>query len=156
MQLVDRLHETVLPGEGPPAECRCDGGQPKNFLRPCLLLLLAEAPAHGYDLIERLQPFGFELSDPATVYRTLRQIEEQGLARSRWELGDRGPARRVYTITDDGRELLAAWTQTLASTRQILGEFVARVEQLGLGADRPPARKRDRQAGRNARNGRVP
>ena len=34
--------------------CRCDGGQPKNFARPCLLLLLAESSAHGYELIDRL------------------------------------------------------------------------------------------------------
>jgi len=27
---------------------------PKNFLRPCLLLLLRERPAHGYELRERL------------------------------------------------------------------------------------------------------
>lgn len=152
MQIIDPLREGVAPGAGPPAECRCDGGQPKNFLRPCLLLLLAEAPAHGYDLIERLRPFGFELSDPATVYRTLRQIEEQGLVRSRWELSDRGPARRVYTITEDGLELLAAWTQALVATRRILGAFVARVERLGLsGGDAPEA---DRSSVGDPSNGR--
>ena len=60
------------------AGCPCDGGQPKNFARPCLLLPLAEAPAHGYELMERLRPFGFDLSDPASVYKTLRQLEADG------------------------------------------------------------------------------
>src|SRR5438094_3914189 len=86
--------------------CRCDGGQPKNFARPCLLLLLAEAPAHGYELIERLRPFGFDLSDPASVYKTLRVLESDSHVSSEWELSTRGPARRVYSITADGRELL--------------------------------------------------
>ncbi|MCA1680840.1 MAG: helix-turn-helix transcriptional regulator, partial [Actinobacteria bacterium] len=45
---------------------------PKNFLRPCLLLLLREAPAHGYELLDRLRAFGFEGSDPGGLYRALR------------------------------------------------------------------------------------
>jgi len=89
--------------------------------------LLAEAPAHGYELMERLRPFGFEVNDPATVYKTLRQIAAEGLLTSDWELSDRGPARRVYTITADGRDLLHAWAQTLEENRQILTDYLERV-----------------------------
>ncbi len=115
------------------AGCRCDGGQPKNFARPCLLLLLAEAPAHGYELIERLRPFGFDLSDPASVYKTLRLLANDGHVTSEWELSTRGPARRVYSITADGREMLQAWTLTLAKNREILGMFLGRVSGLSAG-----------------------
>ena len=112
--------------------CRCDGGQPKNFTRPCLLLLLAEAPAHGYELLERLRPFGFDLSDPASVYKTLRLLESDGHVTSEWELSTKGPARRVYSITADGNDMLQAWVHTLAKSREILGMFLERV--LGLPA----------------------
>ena len=115
------------------AACRCDGGQPKNFARPCLLLLLAEAPAHGYELIERLRPFGFDLGDPASVYKTLRLLETEGHVTSAWELSTRGPARRVYSITDDGREMLQAWALTLAKNREIIGMFLDRVADIGTG-----------------------
>ena len=111
-------------------ECRCEGGQPKNFVRPCLLLLLAAAPAHGYELMERLRPFGFEVNDPATVYKTLRQMAAEGLLTSAWELSDRGPARRVYTLTADGRDLLQAWAQTLEENRQILTNYLERFRAL--------------------------
>jgi poly-beta-hydroxybutyrate-responsive repressor len=117
----------VLFSDADTAGCRCDGGQPKNFARPCLLLLLAEAPAHGYELIERLRPFGFDLSDPASVYKTLRVLENDGHVTSEWELSARGPARRVYSITADGHEMLQAWTHTLTRNREILGMFLARV-----------------------------
>ncbi|MFN8636175.1 MAG: helix-turn-helix transcriptional regulator [Chloroflexota bacterium] len=113
--------------------CRCDGGQPKNFARPCLLLLLAEAPAHGYELIERLRPFGFDLSDPATVYKTLRLLETEGHVTSEWELSARGPARRVYSITPDGHEILRAWAMTLDKQREIVEVFLARVSHLAGG-----------------------
>jgi PadR family transcriptional regulator len=106
--------------------CRCDGGQPKNFVRPCLLLLLAESSAHGYELIDRLHPFGFEINDPASVYKSLRQMETEGLVTSTWELSSRGPARRVYELTSDGRDLLEAWSITLDQNRTILSRFLER------------------------------
>jgi PadR family transcriptional regulator, regulatory protein PadR len=131
------MHELpVLTGDLDASGCRCDGGQPKNFLRPCLLLLLAEAPAHGYELLERLRPFGFDLSDPATVYKTLRVLEGDGHVTSEWELSARGPARRVYSITDDGLEMLHAWTHVLAKNRDIIGAFIGRVAELPA---QPPA-----------------
>ena len=124
------------------AECRCDGGQPKNFARPCLLLLLTEAPAHGYELIERLRPFGFDIADPATVYKSLRQMEREGLVTSDWELSERGPARRVYSLTQDGRDLLDAWARTLEHNRTILDLFRARYLAMGPGRRGAPGNPR--------------
>ena len=115
------------------AGCRCDGGQPKNFARPCLLLLLTEAPAHGYELIERMRPFGFDIADPATVYKSLRQMEREGLVTSGWEFSEHGPARRVYALTEDGHDLLDAWARTLARSRTILDHFRTRYLAIGTG-----------------------
>ncbi|MGI8549977.1 MAG: helix-turn-helix transcriptional regulator [Dehalococcoidia bacterium] len=112
------------------AGCQCDGGQPKNFARPCLLLLLAEGPAHGYELMERLRPFGFLTNDPATVYRGLRQMETEGLVNSRWDTSSKGAARRIYALTEDGSDVLAAWARALLQNRRILDHFQARYEQV--------------------------
>ena len=111
-------------------QCPCDGGQPKNFARPCLLLLLAEAPAHGYELIDRLRPFGFDIGDPASIYKTLRGMEQDRLVSSQWELSTRGPARRVYSLTSDGRDLLEAWALTLDQNRAILTNYLERYRAL--------------------------
>lgn len=116
----------LLPEVEATDQCRCDGGQPKNFARPCLLLLLAEAPAHGYELIERLRPFGFEINDPASVYKSLRHMEQEGYVTSRWEISERGPARRVYSLESDGRDILEAWAFTLEQNRAVLGRFLER------------------------------
>jgi PadR family transcriptional regulator PadR len=126
---VDELPVLVSGGDAADA-CPCDGGQPKNFARPCLLLLLAEAPSHGYELLDRLRPFGFSLSDPASVYKTLRQMEQEGVVTSEWELSARGPARRVYSLTQDGRDLLEAWAQTLEQNRAILTDYLERYRGL--------------------------
>src|SRR5262245_16254294 len=89
---------------------------PKNFLRPCLLLLLREQPAHGYDLLERLRPLGFDGSDPGGLYRMLRTLECEDLVRSAWEKSESGPDRRIYTITRAGGEELHRQALSLGVT----------------------------------------
>lgn len=102
---------------------------PKNFLRPCLLLLLREQPAHGYDLLERLAPFGFGREDPGRLYRTLRLLEEQGLVHSAWEASTSGPDRRTYTLTRSGMQHLHGAAQELVATQAILDVFLSRLTE---------------------------
>jgi poly-beta-hydroxybutyrate-responsive repressor len=99
---------------------------PRNFLRPCILLLLRESPAHGYDLLERAQAFGFTRSDPGGLYRALRALEKDGLVRSAWEPSPQGPDRRIYEITRAGAEQLHAAAHGLQQTTELLERFVSR------------------------------
>src|ERR1039457_4265212 len=85
------------------------GRMPKNFLASWLLLLLRSWNAHGYQLIQTLTAMGLGLVDPATVYRTLRQLEEEGLITSAWDAAATGPARRVYTLSEAGEQYLSLW-----------------------------------------------
>ncbi len=102
---------------------------PKNFLRPCLLLLLREQPAHGYDLLERLRPLGFNRDDPGRLYRALRTLETDGLVHSVWEKSTTGPDRRMYELTRTGMEELHASAAALMATDQILGVFLSRYSE---------------------------
>jgi poly-beta-hydroxybutyrate-responsive repressor len=102
---------------------------PKNFVRPCLLLMLREHPAHGYDLLERLRAFGFDGSDPGGLYRTLRVLEDAGLVRSRWERSSTGPDRRVYELTRAGMEELHASAKALTAGSEILKTFLTRYSE---------------------------
>ena len=99
---------------------------PRNFLRPCVLLLLRESPAHGYDLLERLKAFGFPGTDPGGLYRMLRGLEQEGLVRSAWEPSAAGPQRRRYEITRAGSETLHEHAKALLATAGLLDAFVSR------------------------------
>src|SRR5918998_3199266 len=85
--------------------------RPKNWVVPVALVLLREEGSHGYELMERLEQFGFEEVDAGTLYRTLRRMEKEGLCESEWETSESGPARRTYSVTDAGEEYLAAWAE---------------------------------------------
>lgn len=106
-----------------------DLGLPRNFLRPCILLLLREEPAHGYDLLERLRPLGFIRDDPGRLYRALRALEEEKLVRSAWEPSGTGPDRRIYELTKAGVEELHLASKVLAESREKLGFFLSRYEE---------------------------
>lgn len=69
-----------------------------------MLTLLAEQPQHGYQLIKELENRygGFYRPSPGSVYPTLQLLEEGGYLTSEQIEG-----KRVYTITDSGRQLLA-------------------------------------------------
>lgn len=99
-------------------------GLPRNYLRPCLLLLLAEGPSHGYDLLDSVGAFGLEKTDPGGLYRILRTMEQEGLVSSWWEHSHSGPARRTYDLTEEGLDWLHAWAGSLREVYRMLGEYL--------------------------------
>jgi len=99
---------------------------PRNFLRPAILLLLREQPAHGYDLLERLRALGFGRDDPGRLYRALRSLEDDGFVHSAWEGSAAGPDRRVYELTRAGMEELHHQAKALAETEKALAAFLSR------------------------------
>ena len=102
---------------------------PRNFMRACVLLLLREAPAHGYDLLERLRAFGFTVADPGGLYRALRAMEQDGLVHSAWEPSANGPDRRIYEITRAGMEDLHDRAGALAETHLMIDRLLSRYEE---------------------------
>jgi PadR family transcriptional regulator, regulatory protein PadR len=101
----------------------------ERFGEPALLLLLREAPAHGYELLERLpELLPDERIDMGNLYRVLRALEEQGVVRSEWDADAPGPAKRVYELTDEGRELLDGWAGALRTAQEHVSAFLARYE----------------------------
>lgn len=101
---------------------------PRNYLRPCLLLLLAEGTSHGYELLEQVGSLGLDRVDPGGLYRCLRAMDEEGLVRSTWEPSASGPARRTYELTDEGREWLHVVAGSLAEVARSLMTYRRRYQ----------------------------
>jgi poly-beta-hydroxybutyrate-responsive repressor len=106
-----------------PTEHGEPGRMPKNFLASWLLLLLRNWSAHGYQLMQTLTIAGLGAVDPATVYRTLRQLEKEGLVSSSWNPKESGAPRRVYTLTEAGEEYLQVWARQLEQYQAVLDRF---------------------------------
>jgi len=96
---------------------------PRDLLIPYILLAISLQRAHGYLIEAYLKNLGFFGVDKSVLYRTLRQLEKDGIVVSVWELGAVGPARRVYTLTDVGRIWLNNWSTALEGYRQLIDRF---------------------------------
>ncbi|MBC7341907.1 MAG: helix-turn-helix transcriptional regulator [Clostridia bacterium] len=116
---------------GSQCDCHGPGLRMGGFIVPCLLLLLREQPAHGYELMEKLGnlPFLEAVPDPGVVYRHLRRLEEEGMVASQLEPGSGGPARKVYSLTPEGESFLRAWAASIRNRKAALEGFLATFER---------------------------
>ncbi len=84
-------------------------------LRLYLLKLLDESPRHGYEVIRLLQDrfMGVYAPSPGTIYPRLARLEEEGLVTH-----DEADGRKVYRITEKGREELRSRSAELSELEE--------------------------------------
>jgi len=92
-----------------------------------VLAMLAKEPSHGYELRARLQqalgPAG-DAMNAGQIYVTLSRLEKAGLVTCEQAAGlpDR-PDRKVYALTADGQQRVAAWVTDTSWPGPGLAEF---------------------------------
>jgi DNA-binding PadR family transcriptional regulator len=96
-------------------------------LQLVLLALLAEQPAHGYELIKRLEERsgGFYSPSPGMIYPALTYLEEIGHASVEQE-----GTRKLYRITPDGLAHLAANRAEVDAILAALARIGSRMEHV--------------------------
>lgn len=104
----------------------------ERYIQPSILLGLLLKASHGYELIQNIQRFGFVegQAPPGMIYRHLRQLEENGLVFSEWQTEGTGPAKRIYNITGDGKEVLAIWIDYMKKQAKNLTAFIETYDKL--------------------------
>jgi DNA-binding PadR family transcriptional regulator len=78
-----------------------------------VLGLVHERERYGYEIEAVIEERGMREWTAigfSSIYYTLKKLEREGLVRSRLEEGGRGAARKVYQVTDKGRDQLQAET----------------------------------------------
>lgn len=77
------------------------GRRRKGDVREAVLALLAERPMHGYEMLAELEERteGVWRPSPGSVYPTLQMLEDEGLV-----TGEKAEGKRMYALTDAGRE----------------------------------------------------
>jgi len=98
-------------------------------LRLIALALIAEQPRHGYEIIKVLEEktAGWYSPSPGIVYPTLTYLEEAGYVTAQTE-----GAKKLYTITDEGRAYLddnRDFVDAVLERLAAIGEKVARMRR---------------------------
>jgi PadR family transcriptional regulator, regulatory protein PadR len=98
----------------------------ERYIQASILLALKIKSSYGYELIQEIPRFGFiqGQAPPGMIYRHLRDLEENGLVASQWETQGSGPAKRVYQLSEEGREALESWIGYMHGQVQRLSQFI--------------------------------
>ncbi|MCX8177435.1 MAG: PadR family transcriptional regulator [Candidatus Bathyarchaeota archaeon] len=84
----------------------------KGLLDLIVLQLLSASPMHGYQIISKIRRnFGIYFG-PSTIYPLLNSLEKSGYVKSEWDMSHDRP-RKVYTLTDEGKNLLRCAEESL-------------------------------------------
>ena len=125
-------------GGGPFGGGRGRGRRRRGDVRTAVLILLAEEPRNGYQLMQTIE----ERSDgrwrpsPGSVYPTLAQLEDEGLIR-----GIERDGTKLFELTDAGREQAeqhagrtAPWEEDDESDGRSIPEIASLIIQIGKAA----------------------
>ena len=96
----------------------------KGVLELAVLAVIAQGETYGYEILSTLEAAGLDGVGDASVYGTLRRLEQAGHLTSRLEASDSGPARKYYALTPAGREQLRGGTETWARISDALAGLV--------------------------------
>lgn len=111
----------------------------RGDIRTAALLLLAEGPLNGYQIMQEVErrSGGVWRPSPGAVYPALSQLVDEGLVRSD-ETGD----RKTYVLTSEGRAQVdarepgapAPWEQMTESVSDDVGGLFREMRRVGMTA----------------------
>lgn len=110
------------------------GGRRTQLLRGvldlCLLAVMGEGPAYGYEMTKRLGERGLSIVGEGSIYPLLGRLERDGLVATHRAASNGGPPRKYYQLSAEGRRALTSgideWRRTRDAVDAVLG--VARTE----------------------------
>ncbi len=79
----------------------------KGILEYCILAILSREDSYAPKIIAELKAAKMIVVE-GTLYPILTRQKNAGLLTYRWEESPQGPPRKYYTLTEKGRESLAA------------------------------------------------
>ena len=79
----------------------------RGVLDLCLLAVMQEGPAYGYEMTKRLRARGLSIVGEGSIYPLLGRLERDGLVETYRAASNGGPPRKYYQASPDGSE--PAW-----------------------------------------------
>src|SRR6266536_4524263 len=100
----------------------------RGVLDLCLLAVVEEAPAYGYEMTKRLRARGLSIVGEGSIYPLLGRLERDGLVEPHRSACDGGPPRKYYSTSREGRRVLAAGVTEWRAARDAIDAVLAPVE----------------------------
>jgi PadR family transcriptional regulator, regulatory protein PadR len=103
----------------------------RGVLDLCLLAVMEEGPAYGYEMTKRLRARGLSIVGEGSIYPLLARLEREGLVETHRAASNGGPPRKYYRPSAQGQRLLASgvaeWRAARDAVDAVLGVADAEV-----------------------------
>jgi PadR family transcriptional regulator PadR len=100
----------------------------RGVLDLCLLAVVEEEPAYGYEMTKRLRARGLSIVGEGSIYPLLGRLERDGLVDTYRAASNGGPPRKYYRLTRDGQRALAAGVSEWRAARDAVDAVLSPVE----------------------------
>lgn len=96
----------------------------RGTIEGCILQIINIKTTYGYEIVEKLQQYGFKEIREGTIYPLLLRLEKKNLINSEFRSSPLGPSRKYYSLTKEGiltlEEFHKNWTEISQSVNTIL------------------------------------
>lgn len=99
----------------------------RGVLDLCLLAVLQDGPAYGYEMTKRLRERGLTSVGEGSIYPLLARLEREGLVETYRSASEGGPPRKYYRPSSAGRLALALGVTEWRTARNEIDAVLAQV-----------------------------
>jgi len=96
----------------------------RGTLEGCIVKIIGDEETYGYEIISRLQDYGFDDVREGTTYPILVRLERKKIITSKYKESPLGPKRKYYFLTETGKEFLnefkTVWNDVKESVDKVL------------------------------------
>ena len=100
----------------------------RGVLDLCLLAVIEDEPAYGYEMTRRLRGRGLSIVGEGSIYPLLGRLERDGLVETYRAASEGGPPRKYYRLSSGGREALRDGIDEWRSARDAVDRVLSLVE----------------------------
>jgi PadR family transcriptional regulator PadR len=100
----------------------------RGVLDVCLLAVLVDEPAYGYEMTKRLAARGLDVVGEGSIYPVLGRLERGGLVEPFEQPSDGGPPRKYYRVTPGGLSAFERWRQEWSDTSSAIDAVLSSKE----------------------------
>jgi PadR family transcriptional regulator PadR len=100
----------------------------RGVLDLCLLAVMVEGPAYGYEMTKRLRARGLSIVGEGSIYPLLGRLERDGLVETHRAASNGGPPRKYYSASSEGQRALADGVSEWRAARDAVDAVLGLVE----------------------------
>lgn len=96
----------------------------RGTLEGCIVKIISKEETYGYEIVTRLNEYGFQEVKEGSTYPILVRLEKKNIISSIYKESPLGPKRKYYFLTDDGEKFLKefeeVWDEVKESVDRVM------------------------------------